>query len=58
MLRNRVKRRLREILRRAPLPPGWDVVVQPRDATVATADFAALRRELTGLVEKTLGEGA
>ena len=58
VLRNRVKRRLREILRRLALAPGWDVVVQPRDAAVATADFAGLRDELTALLEKTLqGEG-
>lgn len=53
VLRNRVKRRLREILRRLRLPAGWDVVVQPRAADVATADFAALSRELAELLEKT-----
>lgn len=56
VVRNRVKRRLREVLRRAPLPAGWDVVVQPRTAEVATAEFAALSRELTGLLERTLGQ--
>jgi len=57
VLRNRVKRRLREILRRAQetLPPGWDVVVQPRTSKVATADFNALRRELEDLLAATLG---
>lgn len=56
VLRNRVKRRVREILRRrrAPLPAGWDVVVQPRTSAVARADFAALRRELEELLERTL----
>lgn len=56
VLRNRVKRRLREILRRAQgcLPVGWDVVVQPRAAEVATADFSDLRRELIALLEQTL----
>ena len=52
VLRNRVKRRLRAILRRAQetLPPGWDVVVEPRTSKVATADFAALSRELEALL--------
>lgn len=54
--RNRVKRRVREMLRRygAQLPPGWDVVVQPRTREVARANFAALSRELEELLEKTL----
>jgi ribonuclease P protein component len=55
VLRNRIKRRLRELLRRASLPAGWDIVVQPRSPDVATADFAALGRELDALLEKTLG---
>jgi len=55
VVRNRVKRRLREMLRAAALPAGWDFVVQPRDARVATADFAELQRELGGLLSKTLG---
>jgi len=58
VVRNRVKRRLREMLRAAALPAGWDFVVQPRDARVATADFAELQRELGALVAKALrGEG-
>lgn len=58
VLRNRVKRRLREILRRAQeaLPPGWDVVVQPRTSKVATADFADLSRELQALLAAALGQ--
>ncbi|MEE8200004.1 MAG: ribonuclease P protein component [Candidatus Acidoferrales bacterium] len=54
VVRNRVKRRLREILRRAALPKGWDVVVQPQSAEVARADFANLRDELRGLLERVL----
>lgn len=59
VVRNRLRRRLREMLRRAQqrLPAGWDVVVQPRRSEVASADFAALRRELEVLLEKTLHEG-
>lgn len=58
VLRNRVKRRLREILRRTQeaVPPGWDVVVQPRTSKVATADFAALSRELEALLAAALGQ--
>jgi len=54
VLRNRIKRRLRELLRRASVPPGWDIVVQPLTAEIAAADFAALGRELDALLEKTL----
>ena len=41
--RNRIRRRLREILRlhRQEIPPGWDIVIHPR-SSVATADFSAL----------------
>lgn len=56
VVRNRIKRRLREILRQAArgLPAGWDIVVQPRRSDVATADFAALTRELENLLQTML----
>jgi len=54
VVRNRMKRRLREILRGAGLPGGWDIVVQPRTARVASDAFEDLRRELTTLLERTL----
>lgn len=56
VVRNRVKRRVREILRQAEpqLPAGWDVAVQPRTAAVARADFGALARELETLLAVTL----
>ncbi len=56
VLRNRIRRRVREALRHATpeLPGGWDLVVQPRSPAVATADFAALSRELEGLLDATL----
>jgi len=57
VMRNRIKRRLREILRGAGLAPGWDIVVQPLAAEVATADFAALRDELSGLLARALRTG-
>ena len=53
VIRNRVRRRLREILRTSPelLGPGLDhvVVALPR---AATADFATLREELTCLLSQ------
>lgn len=47
VLRNRLKRRVREVFRRcsARLPGGWDILVNPR-APVATVPFPALEREL------------
>ena len=45
--RNRIRRRLREILRlhRGEITQGWDIVIHPR-SSVATAPFAALTDEL------------
>ncbi len=50
VLRNRVKRRLREVFRlhRAALPAGWDIVLNPRGA-VADVPFATLEREVMRL---------
>jgi ribonuclease P protein component len=47
VLRNRLKRRVREVFRlnRANLPGGWDILLNPREA-VAKVPFAALQREL------------
>jgi ribonuclease P protein component len=51
--RNRIRRRLREILRlhRQEIPPGWDIVIHPR-SSAATADFAALTAELLKLLPR------
>jgi len=45
--RNRIRRRVREILRlhRQEIASGWDIVIHPRPQ-VATADFAAITAEL------------
>lgn len=50
--RNRLRRRLREILRREVLPvlPAIDLVVRAR-RTAYAAPFAVLRAELTDLVQ-------
>ncbi|MDE3169544.1 MAG: ribonuclease P protein component [Acidobacteriota bacterium] len=51
--RNRIRRRLREIVRlhRGEIASGWDVVIHPR-ASAADADFAALTNELLKLLPR------
>jgi ribonuclease P protein component len=51
VVRNRIKRRIREILRRnrTEIPTGWDIVIHPR-TTVAQAAFAPLEAELLRLL--------
>ena len=50
VLRNRLRRRLREVFRRqrAKLPGGWDILVNPR-LPVATVPFRSLEGELLRL---------
>jgi len=51
VVRNRIKRRIREILRRnrTEIPTGWDIVIHPR-SSVAKAAFAPLETELVRLL--------
>lgn len=49
VVRNRVKRRLREVLRLTPLPPGWDIVVIARPP-VAGARYADIEKSVRGLL--------
>ena len=51
--RNRIRRRLREILRlhRQEISPGWDIVIHPR-SSAATADFSEITRELLKLIPR------
>jgi len=51
VVRNRIKRRIREILRRnrMEIPTGWDIVIHPK-AIVARAAFAPLETELLRLL--------
>jgi len=51
VVRNRIRRRIREILRRnnAEISPRWDIVIHPR-RSVARATFAPLEAELAGLL--------
>lgn len=49
VMRNRVRRRFREIMRPVSIKPGWDIVLIARPAA-AQADFAALRKSILGLL--------
>ena len=53
MVRNRIKRRLREAFRlhRAGLGSQWDIVLNPRRAAFA-APFADIERALEKVIEK------
>ena len=49
--RNRVKRRLREILRSVQLEPGWDIIFIAR-SPAAGADFTGLGKSVKGLLSR------
>jgi ribonuclease P protein component len=51
VVRNRIRRRIREILRRnrTEIPTGWDIVIHPR-SSVAQAPFVPLEAELLRLL--------
>lgn len=51
--RNRIRRRLREIVRlhRREIAPGWDIVIHPR-GSAASADFSILTAELLKLLPR------
>ena len=51
VVRNRVRRLLREILRLIPLKPGWDIVFIARPATAIT-DYRALRQAVVHLLSR------
>jgi len=51
VIRNRIKRQLREILRSLPLKTGWDVIIIARPAA-AKADFSVLNNEVGNLLSK------
>ena len=59
VVRNRVRRRLREAVRSLAARPGWDVVVSAR-ARAAEADFHQLRKAVVSLFARAgiLAEGA
>ena len=49
VVRNRVKRLLREILRQAPLQPGWDIIFIARPP-VARGNYVDLEKSVKGLL--------
>jgi ribonuclease P protein component len=58
VVRNRIKRRVREIVRRnrTEIPTGWDIVIHPK-SSVATAEFAPLAAELVRLLRGIKSSG-
>jgi len=52
VVRNRIRRRLREVVRchRLEIPAGWDIVIHPK-SSVARAEFAALAADLLRLLK-------
>jgi ribonuclease P protein component len=52
VVRNRIRRRIREILRQnfPEIPTGWDIVIHPR-SSVNRAEFSALTGELLRLIQ-------
>ena len=51
VVRNRVKRLLREILRLTPLQPGWDIIFIARPMA-ASADYTELEKSVKGLLSR------
>ena len=51
VVRNRVRRRLREIVRQAPVKDGWDMVLIARQGAV-TADYVDLRQAAEELLSR------
>ena len=53
VVRNRIRRRLREIVRchRQEIPAGWDIVIHPK-SSVAKAPFPALAEDLLRSLKK------
>jgi ribonuclease P protein component len=58
VVRNRIRRRIREILRRnrTEIPTGWDIVIHPR-SSVARAEFASLEAELVRVLRGIASPG-
>jgi ribonuclease P protein component len=49
VIRNRVKRILREVIRLAPIKPGWDIIFIARSNST-TAQYTDLNREVVSLL--------
>lgn len=59
VIRNRIRRRLREVFRlnQNVIPPGWDVVLNPRPI-VAKLPMRDLTREILGLFPRAPGSSS
>jgi ribonuclease P protein component len=58
VIRNKIKRRLREILRQENLPAGWDIIIIARNPA-ASADYSNLGKSVDKLLNRAgliLGE--
>ena len=51
VIRNRVKRRLREVLRLTPVKPGWDIIFIAR-SPAASADYESLNKSIKDLLSR------
>lgn len=51
VVRNKVKRLLREIVRQTPIKPGWDIIFIARQLA-ATADYTNLEKAAKGLLSQ------
>jgi len=51
VIRNKVKRRFREIMRQLPVKSGWDIVLIARPV-VAKADYASIRKAVEELLAR------
>jgi ribonuclease P protein component len=49
VIRNRIKRRLREIARQTPIQPGWDIIFITR-VPAATTDYTGLKSSVRKLL--------
>ena len=56
VVRNRVKRRLREVVRKAATAPGWDTIFIARRGA-GEADFDGLRKAAHNLIQRTQLDG-
>jgi ribonuclease P protein component len=57
VVRNRAKRLIREVFRRAKIAPGFDLVVVPK-RELLNASLAALETEYRAVVERTMRRAA
>jgi ribonuclease P protein component len=59
VVRNRIRRRIREIIRcrRMEIPAGWDIVIHPKNAALR-AEFPALTADLLRILQSFAASGS